>query len=218
MVVAASLVFQSLRVFMISLGLLTLATVEAVAFDDPNGFLERLDQELGHQSFVEAFRSGDEFLFERQNCEPISPSCRLTKARYLVQKASSESAEVLTFIGENPHPNRIAKVSRKQWEEISGNRVRDLVREIESYGVRVKVESLSSAIAELPVQGRVVRVPAFEIHFVSETPFRTRTRYQVLVSKSFLGPGQIVRKITDEGAMGKTTLELKEIRGSKSPL
>lgn len=188
------------------LALFFIIRVPALAYDDPAGQLNKLDGLLGRMSFTEAFRAGDRVDLQRKSC--TGTACGTLKAHYDVVRANRDSAEVATTIAGRAQPHRIAKVSRAQWEEINGNRARDVVREIESYGQRVTISTLRETSVTLMVNGRPIAAPAYELELTSQGPIGGPSRSLLTLSPACRGPGQIVLRINDDGLAGGSVTEL----------
>lgn len=178
----------------------------ALAFDDPAASLPKLDSLLGNMNFADAFRTGDRVELQRKSC--TGTACGTMKAHYDVIRSGGGTADVTTTVDGNAQPHRVAKISRAQWDAINGNRARDVIREIESYGQRVTVTALRETSVTLFVNGRPQAAPAFELEFTSEGAIGGSSHHILTLSQLCRGPGQIALRISEDGVTGSQVTEL----------
>lgn len=180
----------------------------AFAFEDPSKLMTQLDAFLGGSSFAEAFKQGDRFQLVRNNCDKITNNCSKMTSRYEVISADADKGEVATYIGNRTTPSSIAKVNKKQWQEISGNMARNVVREIESYGAAVTLNSLKELSYTVIISGQSITQSAMEIGFVYKPSVGPQARQRLVLARGLRGPGQIVRRSIDDGLGSLTVTEL----------
>lgn len=199
---------KNLKIVLIISILNVVTLAPAYAFEDPSVLMPQLDRFLENRRFSDSFRQGDTFQLIRTNCEKLTNGCSKMTSRYEVLSASAEKGEVATFIGNRNSPSSIAKVTRRQWEEIAGNMARNVVREIESYGARVTLTGLRELRASTTINGQATDFPAMELSFVYKPTVGPMAHQQLVLTPGLRGPGQIVRRFTDDGVGSHTTLEL----------
>lgn len=182
--------------------------IPAYAFEDPAALMPQLDRFLENRRFSDSFRQGDVFRLIRTNCEKLTNGCSKMTSRYEVLSANADKGEVATYIGNRNSPSKIAKVTRRQWEEIAGNMARNVVREIESYGARVTLTGLRELTASTTINGHAADLPAMELSFDYKPSVGPLAHQQLVLTPGLRGPGQIILRFTDDGVGSHTTLDL----------
>ncbi len=183
----------------------------AMAFEDPSGFMPVLDRMFSEMSFRKAFHTGDQFGIIRTSCAALG-KCSQTAARFSVLSVEGGVAQVATFIGSRTDPSRLSKNSEKQWREVNGNMARVVVRELESYGIRVTLTGLRETSVTVEVNGQLVTQPALELSLVGKGQVGPEQKQTLTLSAGFRGPGELVRRVMDDGLAGHVTIELKSCR------
>lgn len=194
--------------FLTLLSSLVFLPSSATAFEDPAGLMPKLDAVFRELDFSKAFHGGDQVQVLRKSCDELTNHCSETRARYEVLKASAIEAQVATYIGNRSEPSHLEKVSRPQWDQLSHNVARALVREIESYGQVVTLTVLRETPVRVHINHHEEISPGFELSLTYKAN-GYESHQQIVLSLACLGPGQVFRKTIEGNLGGRSVTEVQ---------
>lgn len=172
----------------------TVAVVNLIDIGDLDRFLEK-------EVFASAFSPGERVVFDSKSC--VGRICDQSQFQYLVESVRGDEATIAALrmdgskIGEN-------KFTETYWNENLHSLTRIRIKNLESYGFRVEVQSVVPSQAAILDHGKTRTIETRVVTLSCENGIGMHLTITLEIAAGIGGIAQIIRSVEDRGSSSES--------------